>query len=107
MQLLEAAGVRAEIRVDSGEYTDPLIEFDGTGIGVTINEETYCAYTSCFTSEIRYSDGSGDQASQELIPLGETSLYMDKPIITAIKELVNSRIMDLLDHELDKSVEKG
>lgn len=109
------AGLKTEIRVDDNPWSDPSIEFDATGIGVSITWDdvsslsgsrkvvTYCAYATVFHPGVMYyPDGSGEPPSEDLIDLGKASTNPDGPLTEAFKALVEHRLNELFEYEADE-----
>lgn len=115
-QFLRELGLQHNVRVDDNAWTDPSIEFDGTGIGVMISwgeRETingskpvvkYGAYGTVYHPGVMYyPDGSGEPPSEDYVELGDEDERPDKPLTEALKALVEQRINELLDHEADEA----
>jgi hypothetical protein len=115
-KLMSELGWQFNVRIDDDAWSDPLIEFDETGIGVTIfwgERETingkkpvvkFGAYATTYDPGVRYyPDGSGQPPSEDLVDLGEADERPDGPLTEALKAIVEQRIMHLQEHEADEA----
>jgi len=121
-QFLKKINSKHKVVVQNDSWSDPGIEFDGTGIGismsfsqyheatingtVTIDKLTYAVYTSKFIPGTRYHrDGSGTPDDVDIIQVGE-SFNLDEVIMLAILELVKFDFNQMLDDEADEEHSK-
>ena len=118
-KFLQELGWSFNIRVDDDPWSDPLIEFDATGIGVSIfwdERETingkkpvvkFGAYATVYDPGVLYyPDGSGQPPSEDMVELGEANERPDQPLTEALKAIVEQRIIQLQEHEADEAEAK-
>ena len=112
-QFLKRLGMKHKVVVQNDSWSDSGIEFDGTGIGVSIStasENTilgakesiaYGAYTTHFIPGVRYHrDGSGTPDDCELNFLCEAK-NPEEALIQAIKVLCEFEISLVLEAEAE------
>lgn len=109
-QFLEVLGIERKINANNDKHTDPSIEFDGTGIGVsifwgeqptivgTIPRVEYGAVKNTYNP-----GGREEPPSWEIEEVGESSFNQDDVLIQAIQELVRGELENFTEAEADEA----
>lgn len=115
-RFLEVLGLKHKVNANNDKHTDPNIEFDGTGIGVSIfwgEQPTitgtkprveYGVFTTSYDPGVRYyPDGSGEPPSWDVEEYGESSFNQDDVLIQAIQVLVKNELELFTEAEADEA----